>query len=309
VEITKSKTVPILWAPSFSLVLLASRRGYRRRWRPADDGQDRKRTSTASGERSRRRQTERVYFFPCSCMNFSSFFRVVSCVSGVARGRMCVMGRLLVKASFVVLGCFTVMAGCMGMMLRSLLVVLRAAFLDLSSPWVGFGRPCVNAPVSRRVPLCGRKPLPEGRYWRRTDFIVDRSQGRDQTCAQVRDIGGPSSKEAGATGACDAALRVIGELSKVAHGYAPAGHQPRRTKFPVRGMQEVRAHALIPRRALQNHDRLKTELHAPADFPPHEASCDFDRLSPPAHLARKTAELAVRAANFRPGMVADRGQK
>jgi hypothetical protein len=61
-------------------------------------------------------------------MNFSSFFRVVSCVSGVARGRMCVMGRLLVKASFVVLGCFTVMAGCMGMMLRSLLVVLRRFF-------------------------------------------------------------------------------------------------------------------------------------------------------------------------------------
>ena len=51
-----------------------------------------------------------------------------SSVSGVARGRMGVMGRLLVKASFVVLGSFTVMAGCVGMMLRSLLVMLRRFF-------------------------------------------------------------------------------------------------------------------------------------------------------------------------------------
>jgi hypothetical protein len=70
-------------------------------------------------------------------MNFSSFFAVVSCVRGVARGRMCVMGRLLVKASFVVLGCFTVMAGCMGMMLRSLLVVLRRFFRhEFSLGWL-----------------------------------------------------------------------------------------------------------------------------------------------------------------------------
>jgi len=61
-------------------------------------------------------------------VNLSSFFRVVSCVSGVARGRMGVMGRLLVMASFVVLGSFTVMAGCVGMMLRSLLVMLRRFF-------------------------------------------------------------------------------------------------------------------------------------------------------------------------------------
>jgi hypothetical protein len=61
-------------------------------------------------------------------VNLSSFFRVVSCVSGVARGRMGVMGRLLMMASFVVLGSFTVMAGCVGMMLRSLLVMLRRFF-------------------------------------------------------------------------------------------------------------------------------------------------------------------------------------
>ena len=53
---------------------------------------------------------------------------MVPCVSGVARGRMGVMGRLLVMASFVVLGSFTVMAGCVGMMLRSLLVMLRRFF-------------------------------------------------------------------------------------------------------------------------------------------------------------------------------------
>jgi hypothetical protein len=50
---------------------------------------------------------------------------------------MCVMCRLLVKASFVVLGCFTVMAGCMGMMLRSLLVVLRRFFRhEFSLGWL-----------------------------------------------------------------------------------------------------------------------------------------------------------------------------
>jgi hypothetical protein len=41
---------------------------------------------------------------------------------------MGVMGGLLVMASFVVLGSFTVMAGCVGMMLRSLLVMLRRFF-------------------------------------------------------------------------------------------------------------------------------------------------------------------------------------
>ena len=61
-------------------------------------------------------------------VSLSGFFRVLSCVSGVARGRMGVMGGLLVKASFVVFGSFTMMAGCMGMMLRSLLMVLRRFF-------------------------------------------------------------------------------------------------------------------------------------------------------------------------------------
>ena len=63
---------------------------------------------------------------------------MVSCVSGVARGRMGVMGRLLVKASFVVLGCFTVVACCVGMMLRSLLVMLRRLFGHGVSPWVAW---------------------------------------------------------------------------------------------------------------------------------------------------------------------------
>ena len=58
-------------------------------------------------------------------MSLSSFVGVAPCVSRVALGRMGVMGCLLVKASFVVLGCFTVMAGCVSMMLRSLLVMLR----------------------------------------------------------------------------------------------------------------------------------------------------------------------------------------
>jgi hypothetical protein len=76
-------------------------------------------------------------------MNLSSFFSVLSRVSGMASGRMGVMGRLLVKASFVVLGCFTVMAGCMGMMLRSLLVMLRCFFgHGISLGWLG--RPCVK---------------------------------------------------------------------------------------------------------------------------------------------------------------------
>jgi hypothetical protein len=71
-------------------------------------------------------------------MNLSSFFRVVSRVSGVARGRMGVMGRLLVMASFVVLGSFTVMAGCVGVMLGSLLVMLRRFFgHGISSGWIG----------------------------------------------------------------------------------------------------------------------------------------------------------------------------
>jgi hypothetical protein len=74
-------------------------------------------------------------------VNLSSFFRVVSRVSGVASGRMGVMGRLLVMASFVVLGSFTVMAGCVGVMLRSLLVMLRRFFgHGVSSGWPG--RPC-----------------------------------------------------------------------------------------------------------------------------------------------------------------------
>jgi hypothetical protein len=61
-------------------------------------------------------------------MSLSSFVGVAPCVSRVALGRMGVMGCLLVMASFVVLGCFTVMAGCVGMMLRSLLVMLRCFF-------------------------------------------------------------------------------------------------------------------------------------------------------------------------------------
>jgi hypothetical protein len=76
-------------------------------------------------------------------VNLSCFFRVVSCVSGVARGRMGVMGRLLVMASFVVLGSFTVMAGRVGMMLCSLLVMLRRFFgRGVSLGWPG--RPCVK---------------------------------------------------------------------------------------------------------------------------------------------------------------------
>jgi hypothetical protein len=72
---------------------------------------------------------------------------VVSCVSGVARGRMGVMGRLLVVASFVVLGSFTVMAGCVAMMLRSLLVMLRRFFGHWGSPWVGLVAPALSAGI------------------------------------------------------------------------------------------------------------------------------------------------------------------
>jgi hypothetical protein len=68
-------------------------------------------------------------------MNLSSFFRVVSRVSGMARGRMGVMGRLLVMASFVVLGSFTVMAGCVGMMLRSLADGEPITFAGLWDEW------------------------------------------------------------------------------------------------------------------------------------------------------------------------------
>jgi hypothetical protein len=61
----------------------------------------------------------------------------------MASGRMGVMGRLLVMASFVVLGSFTVMAGCVGVMLRSLLVMLRRFFgHGVSLDWLG--RPCVK---------------------------------------------------------------------------------------------------------------------------------------------------------------------
>jgi hypothetical protein len=54
---------------------------------------------------------------------------------------MGVMCRLLVKASFVVLSCFTVVACCMGMMLRSLLVMLRRFFGHGVSLGCS-GRPC-----------------------------------------------------------------------------------------------------------------------------------------------------------------------
>ena len=121
-EIAKSKT-------RSDSCFLASRRGCRRRWRPADDG------STGKGPRPRHggaveaTTDQRGLFLSVFLgMNLSRFFRVVSRVSGMARGRMGVMGRLLVMASFVVLGSFTVMAGCVGMMLRSLLVMLGCFF-------------------------------------------------------------------------------------------------------------------------------------------------------------------------------------
>jgi hypothetical protein len=108
VEIAKSKTVPIL---RIGLVLRT--------------GKDLDRHGGAVEATTDRAGLFLSVFLG---MNLSSFFRVVSRVSGVASGRMGVMGRLLVMASFVVLGCFSVMAGCMGVMLRSLLVMLRRFF-------------------------------------------------------------------------------------------------------------------------------------------------------------------------------------
>jgi hypothetical protein len=102
----------------------------------------RERTSTVTGGGRGDDRPERGLFLSVFLgVSLSSFFRVVSCVSGVARGRMGVMCRLLVKASFVVLSCFTVVACCMGMMLRSLLVMLRRFFGHGVSLGCS-GRPC-----------------------------------------------------------------------------------------------------------------------------------------------------------------------
>jgi hypothetical protein len=80
---------------------------------------------------------------------------VVSGVGGVASGRMGVMRRLLVMASFVVFGGFTVMAGCVGMMLRSLLVMLCRFFghgVSLGLAWVA---PALSAGIEASSAMCG----------------------------------------------------------------------------------------------------------------------------------------------------------
>ena len=108
-------------------------------------------------------------------VNLSSFFRVVSCVSGVARGRMGVMGRLLVMASFVVLGSFTVMAGCVGMMQPA--CDAAPLFWTWGSPWVGLVAPALSAGIE--ASSAARQGGPSRVECTRTQLLENPSQCRN----------------------------------------------------------------------------------------------------------------------------------
>jgi hypothetical protein len=92
---------------------------------------------TEGGVSGRISQTKILFLCMLLAMSFRCLFGMVPGMKGMSSGRVSVVCRLLMVSAFMMLRCFPVVMGGVGMMLRRFLVVFRSFLRHLVSSSIG----------------------------------------------------------------------------------------------------------------------------------------------------------------------------